>query len=516
MIRIMIGTARSERRWPQRPKPAFWLLGLILTCCVGLHGATRTENTEAMVLRDRWGRDLRTAGVTLVDWEGHIANPAVELLLDLGERVNLPARVVLTANGCRLMFNLFSEVGPSGPTRVLLYESHERSARFRMAVVPDRAGGDEDYTLTARLTTGVGEERTAQWRVRVLDQDRPEPPAAFVHVDYSQDETGFFRDARARRIFEQAVGDWTYFLADQGFEPVEAGRETAFINEPTTFERGHTVQNASAYTGYLLYAQGIQVPERRSGGRASDTGGLQRRDGRALGLRRSGTVLSEITGNWNGLGWSMEEDDDRWWVSSCSAGEPHDYYSVVRHEIGHTLLYHRVHPAFARLMRNGRIHADAVRAYLGQEPRVNASEHLFETVDPISRVGAFGNEYGGDMPRKRWLLTKVDLLMLQAVGYRLRPTTSLAPLEIEAPRICRGSVGERLSCPIKIAGGIPPYRVRVSRGALPEGVELNDRTGELTGIPSREGRYAIGLEVEDGDPRRPARRAALRLIIDRP
>jgi hypothetical protein len=41
--------------------------------------------------------------------------------------------------------------------------------------------------------------------------------------------------------------------------------------------------------------------------------------------------------------------------------------------------------------------------------------------------GAFGNEYHGQMPGGRWLITKLDLLYAQAIGYELRGTSAFKP-----------------------------------------------------------------------------------------
>ncbi len=456
-----------------------------------------------MTLRDRFGRDLAQRGATLVDWQGHIANPAIALTIELNDRVNLPARVTLRANSPRLMFNLFSEVGPEGPSKTLFVNGPGRSAQFLMSVFPDRDSRDEEYRLTAELTTGMGEIRTVSWTVRVLDQDRDLPAAYPIHFDYAHDAHGFFADPTARRIIETAANDWAYFLDDQGFDPVPAGSEIAWIHEPDTFERGHAVTNPASYSGFLLFVQSIRGPERRSGGRCSDQGGLHTRGGRGANLRRSGTVIAEVTGNWNGLGWSYEEDDDRWWASSCHAREKHDFYSVIRHEIGHALLYHRPNPGFGSLIKNGRVTNRELARYLGAIPAINASEHLFATVDPVSRVGAFGNEYGGDMPRKRWLITKADLLIARAAGYRLRETTPLMPLRAPRRYVAEAHVGRPMAERPLVSGGIPAYDARVVRGTLPDGVELDPFTGELRGAPTRPGRFRAGIEFRDNDPASP-------------
>lgn len=493
---------------------------LFMTWCalatLGAHAAAQQTSEPPIVLRDRFGRDLARQGVTLVDWQGHIANPAILLTVELSSRVNLPARVVLKADGPRLMFNLFSEVGVGGPTKTVFVAGPSRTASFFMSIFPDRNGEDELYQLTAELTTGMGEVRTASWPVRVLDQDRDLPVAYPIHLDFAHDSHGFFRNEPLRRAVEQAARDWAYFLDDQGVDPVAAGTETAWIHEPDTFERGRPVTNGYDYSGFLLFVQSIRGPEKRSGGRCSDQGGLHVRSGKATGLRRSGTVIAEVTGNWNGLGWSVEESEDRWWVTSNHAREPHDFYSVIRHEIGHALLYHRPIPGFGRLIRSGRLRDRELERYLRRAPEINASEHLYTTVDAVSRAGAFGNEYGGDMPRKRWLLTKVDLLVARAAGYRLRETTPVMPLRASPGSAIEARVGQQLQASLRVAGGIPTYDCRIVRGDLPPGVQLDAFTGALTGIPERAGRFRALVEVRDNDPAEPAIRVQVAIVVAPP
>jgi hypothetical protein len=52
---------------------------------------------------------------------------------------------------------------------------------------------------------------------------------------------------------------------------------------------------------------------------------------------------------------------------------------------------------------------------------IDPSDHFDGQVDPASGFGAFGNEYHGVMPAKRWIITRTDLFALEAIGYRLRP-----------------------------------------------------------------------------------------------
>ena len=60
--------------------------------------------------------------------------------------------------------------------------------------------------------------------------------------------------------------------------------------------------------------------------------------------------------------------------------------------------------------------------------------------DRLSGRGIFGNEYGGWVPARRWLLTKLDLLLMQAVGYPLRETSCLVPLTVVNDSLSNGQV----------------------------------------------------------------------------
>src|SRR5206468_8321121 len=71
--------------------------------------------------------------------------------------------------------------------------------------------------------------------------------------------------------------DWMYFFEPTPFDPVPAGKERTWIWNADGFKTGRHVMNAREYTGYLLYAYGIQSAELRSGGEPSRDGGFQDR-----------------------------------------------------------------------------------------------------------------------------------------------------------------------------------------------------------------------------------------------
>jgi hypothetical protein len=492
---------------------------LTLAAVLSVAAAVLGQAAKAPVtIQDVFGRDLTTVGITLVDWEGPIANPAARLAVAPALRLYVPSRVTLRTDSPLLQFNLFSELGPEGATKTLFLEQKGKPAEFLMSALPTAAG---DYLLTVAVDDANEHHVELEIPIHVVTMKRARtadsPAPLKITVDYSHDPSDLFEDAKCRRIFEQAASAWEYYLADPGFDEVEAGSEKSWIFDLGGFESGHEVTNANRYKGYLLYAQGIEGPEARSTGAASMAGGRQTVGGRRTGLRRSGTVAMEITGNYNRMGWQMLNADEDYWRASNQSDVLHDFYSIARHEMGHALAFHRVHPAFSALISGGVLHDADVTRYLGREPSVNDSEHFYDTIDPVSRVGAFGNEYGGDFPRKRWLLTKFDLLVAKAVGYALQDTAPFWPLAMEMPEEPVSLVlGEPAVIGVRAVGGIPAYRFSVKSGSLPSGLKLDSFTGRIEGTPREAGEFEVELELRDNDPAEPVVLGAVKLVVKGP
>jgi len=467
-------------------------------------GQSSAAKTPPIALQDMFGRDLAQVGVTLVDWEGRIANPAIRMRIVPGPKLYLPARIKLTATGERLMFDLWSEVGPQGPSKTLFLDSDRRPASFWMSTFPDTDGESEPSSLRIEITDSNESTTVMEIPIKVLDQDRPDRGAEFdLELDFGSDKSGFFSDAKFRDLAKTAAADWAYFLASPSFDPVPSETEKTFVFDAGGFATGREVRNSRAYSGTLLYFVGITGPEKRSGAAASDRGGLHTVGGRRTGLRRSGTVAMETSGNYNGMGWLTLEPDREWWKAGNMSTMTNDFYSIVRHELGHALAYHRVHPAFDNRIENGAFSEQTLRRYLGHDPKIGEVEHFSQTIDPVSKVGVFGNEYGGDMPRKRWLITKADLLVFQAIGYRLRDTTPFDRLNFEAPNApVKGTVGRPFVLDLAPSGGIPMYEFRVFEGNLPPGLTIDSWTGKISGTPKQFWDKPVTIQLRDNDPTR--------------
>ena len=269
--------------------------------------ATATARAGDILVEDIFGRRLNEHGLTLVDWEGPIANPAIKVFVAPPEEAALPARAVLTSRQPRAYFNLPSTIGPRGPSKTLTFHTREKQPVF-VSIFPDRKAKDIDFALQLNFEDAAGQKPTTTIPCHVIDQDKPPGDDATastfpIDVDFSQDRTEFFKDENKRRVARQAVHDWAYFLAPVARNPVRVGAEKTFIWDPDGFKHGHDVTNPHEYLGYLLYAYGIHGPERRSGGEASHHGGFQRQNGKELAIRRSGGYEAETRGNYNTLGW---------------------------------------------------------------------------------------------------------------------------------------------------------------------------------------------------------------------
>ncbi|MEJ5169670.1 MAG: hypothetical protein WHU10_01655 [Fimbriimonadales bacterium] len=331
------------------------------------------------------------------------------------------------------------------------------------------------------MTVEDANEHVYSLRVPVRAVAVPKPPTPrpavkplTIVADFGQDATGFLADPAVREIVGQALWSWTHYLGDPGFDEVPPGTQLSWIYERDSFDRGRWQAIEQPYRGFHLFFQGIRSPLRRSGGAASTHPTLQSIAGKPSGLRRSGTVILETIGNYNELGWRFLRWDQEPWLASNQSSVPHDLYSICRHEIGHALGFHRVHPIYARLASTGRFQGDRVRRYLGFAPAADPVEHFAGTVDPSSGSGAFGNEYGGSFPRKRWYVTKLDLLAMADLGYELQDRDAFWPLGCGEVRLRRGE--REVSAPAW--GGVPPYRFQAV-GAWPRGLEIDDQTGTV-------------------------------------
>lgn len=449
---------------------------------------------QPLAVLDAFGRDVTGRGVLLLDWDGHLANPAIKLTAAF-EPSDRPRTLDIRSDCLRLIFDRAGDlsIGPLGKS--MRIEPGQTQAEFWVSVFPDRDGKDEAHAFELRMR---GDARWTPVPVRVLDQDRPRKPAFPILLDFGHDRTGFLKDPAVRRVVRQAADDWARFIADMRLDPVPKGDESTDLWTPEGFVRSYAVRNARPYRGFLLYVTGVKGPELRSGGAPSRSGKRQSSRGNRLPLMRSGAVEVEVQGSYTKYGWRVGDSDEGWWISGSQAGEPADLYSIVLHEIGHALAFEAAYPRFGEALRTGRLDDPGLTAYLGFAPAVDRFGHFDRCLDPASGFGAFGAEYQAKMKVRRWLLTKTHLLMLKAAGYELAPASCFEELALAAPSVTlelgREAGGLRL-----LRGGVPAYQC-AAEGRLPKGLVLDAFDGSLHGAPQEEGRFEVRIEACDQSP----------------
>ena len=511
--------------------------GLALLVLAACTDASPTTPSGAWTISDRFGRNLDTVGVTLVDWDGHLANPAIPIALTPPSGMAWPVTAVVTADEPRIYFDHgardqsgLSEYSP--PSASIAFDDGSPVA-FRIAIWPDADGDDEDHTLHV-----VGGGVATDIPVHVIDQDRNDPVTYPIAVDFSNDAaladgSHFFLDDTVKQaIVVQAANDWAYFFDGAGLDPVPAGQESTMVDGADGWYGPRPmIANAAAYTGYLLYATGVHTTEVRSTGFPTPSATSESEGQVPLpgALHRSGALEMEHDGNYAATGWALSTSDETWYEHDNVTG-PTDLASIAHHEMGHALFFDGGYENFTTGTGTtgdgtswGILTSPELRAYYGGDLLapdgaagdlpIDFRNHFVKVtnagvVDPASGFGAFGNEYADDgaMPRRRWIITKLDLLAAKAVGYPLRTSMSpFQPLALQGPPTTNGvavldsaAAGQPYASEaFTAAGGVPPYDWTIVDGALPPGLSLDSFSGGLLGTPSAAGTYSFTLQVQD-------------------
>src|SRR5471030_1604299 len=88
-------------------------------------------------VQDIFGRDISANGIVLVDWEGYMANPAIEFFIVPPPDAEFPVAVTVKASEPRLYFDLPSEAGRNGPEKQLRI-TNDAPVALSVAIFPAR------------------------------------------------------------------------------------------------------------------------------------------------------------------------------------------------------------------------------------------------------------------------------------------------------------------------------------------------------------------------------------------
>ncbi|GAA2208157.1 hypothetical protein GCM10009850_036150 [Nonomuraea monospora] len=483
----------------RRPAVAAVLLlaSLVASLFTGPAGPAHAAGPAQLV--DLFGRTVNSYGVKLVDWQGYLANPYVELTVRPPADMRFPLTIDLKAEGTsRLMMDLPSQLTATGATKTLTFASASEQKVFRLAIHSRRGpGADEQHTLRLSIRDAGGATYQHSLPIHVQQDEKsalqPTIPIAF---DYRYDTiTGYFSDTGVRTAAEEAVKDWFRFFDLQPFDTVAAGAEPNHL-PGNDWQNTVNVTNNAAYNGMYVFFRGIQTPYSTgypaSNGRYSTRGGQQ-----VPGpLHRSTAMILEYDEANKQLFTSLADKD---WYRTEIQGSVLDVHGLVMHEYGHAVAFHSDWAGMRSYVAGGGNDPDVV-AYQGRAVPLDSSYHIPGDQPNWDRLSGQSGGWTHLFPTRRWMLTKLALLVAENAGWKLnRNLTPFLPPSITTTSLPQATPGAAYQHTLAARGGVPFYDWQVTGGSLPAGLTLDRFTGAITGTPAAAGTSTFTVQLRDYD-----------------
>ncbi|MFE6074995.1 LamG-like jellyroll fold domain-containing protein [Paenibacillus sp. NPDC057886] len=456
--------------------------------------------SEAKII-DIFGRTLNDYGVELVDWQGYIANPYVKLNVVPPNEAAYPLTIDIKAKGTsRLMMDRPSTLSATGAAKTLTFQNTGESKHFLLEVHPDRIGGNgeiEHYTLELTVTDANGNVRKQTTPIRVWDQDDEREPSLPLKFDYRYDTIQpYFSDPAIRNASEQAIKDWFYFFDMEPFDTVPANSEVTRLPQDN-FDGHISVTNNEPYNGMWIYLRGLNEPY--STGGASDNGKYHKRNGVTVPDRIHRSLLTILDFYDTATPFSSL-DDEKWYLTEMSDTST-DVYGLIMHEFGHALAFSHSWRGMAAYKRSGGT-ADNIVAYQGVPVPLDDTYHIPGEPQYWDRISGQNGGRTHLFHNKRWMLTKLTLLIAEQAGWKLnRSLTPFLSPAIKNTPVPNAKPGQNYELKLQAEGGVPFYDWNIAGGTLPEGLTLDRFTGKIAGKVSggAKGSYRFTVQLRDYD-----------------
>ncbi|MFC4015930.1 Ig domain-containing protein [Nonomuraea purpurea] len=455
------------------------------------------RDAPALEVYDIFFRKVNDYGVQLVDWQGYLANPYVELTVRAPKipGVQYPLTVDLQAKGTsRLMFNMPSELTAAGATKSFTLTGPADRETVRLAIHSKQgAGRDELHQWIMKTTDAAGATLTQTMPIRVQqDEKTPLKPTIPIDFDYRYDTiTGYFKDPGVRKAAEAAVRNWFAFFDLEPFDTVAAGDE---VNRLPGDDWQNEVEaaNAKPYNGMYVFFRGIQTPY--STGYPTINGKFHTRNGKPTPYHRSTSMILEYDEQLMKLFTSLKDED--WYKTDL--GQVIDVQGLVMHEYGHAVAFHSDWKGMADYVASKGKDDQDVIDYQGYPVPLDTSYHVPGDDPYWDRISGQSGGWRHVFPTRRWELTKLSLLIAENAGWKLnRKLTPFLKPSIETAAVPSAKAGTAYEQRLKAKGGVPFYDWQVTGGALPPGLTLDRFTGAITGTPTTAGTYEFTVQLRD-------------------
>ncbi|MEV4018649.1 Ig domain-containing protein [Nonomuraea angiospora] len=457
------------------------------------------QPAPALDVFDIFYRKVNDYGVQLVDWQGYLANPYIELTVRAPKvpGIQYPLKVDLQAKGTsRLMFNMPSELTAAGATKSFTLTGPADREVVRLAIHSKQTGGqDELHQWIMKTTDASGATGTQTMPIRVQqDEKTPLKPTIPIDFDYRYDDiTGYFKDPGVRKAAEAAVRNWFAFFDLQPFDTVPAGDEVNRL-PGDDWQNEVEVSNAKPYNGMYVFFRGIQTPY--STGYPTINGKFHTQNGKPTPYHRSTSMILEYDEQLMKLFTSLKDED--WWKTDL--GQVIDIEGLVMHEYGHAVAFHSDWQGMAGYVASKGKDDQEVIDYQGYPVPLDTSYHVPGDDPYWDRISGQSGGWRHVFPTRRWELTKLSLLIAENAGWKLnRKLTPFLKPSIETSTIPAAKVGAAYEQRLQAKGGVPFYDWQVTGGSLPEGLTLDRFTGAVTGKPAKAGSYEFTVQLRDYD-----------------
>ncbi|MFC4118178.1 Ig domain-containing protein [Nonomuraea zeae] len=480
---------------------ALALAGLTLALAAPSPGLADRRAAPELDVFDIFYRNVKDYGVQLVDWQGYLANPYIELTVRAPKTPGIayPLKVDLKAEGTsRLMFNLPSELTANGATKSFTLTGPADREIVRLAIHSKQGPGkDERHRWSMKTTDATGATSRQSLPIMVQQDERTKlEPGVPIDFDYRYDDiTGYFADPKVRQAAETAVRNWFAFFDLRPFDTVPAGDEVSHL-PGDDWENEVQTSNAKPFNGFYVFFRGIQRPY--STGYPAGNGKKHTLNGQPTPYHRSYSMILEYDEQLMKLFTSLADED--WYKTDL--GSVIDVHGLVMHEFGHAVAFHDWWEGMAKYKDGKGADDQEVIAYQGYPVPLDGSAHIPGDEPYWDRQSGQSGGWHHYFPTRRWELTKLALLIAENAGWKLNRalTPFLAP-SIETAALKGATAGRAYSDRLQAKGGVPFYDWQVTKGALPGGLSLDRFTGRITGTPAAAGTASFTVQLRDYDKR---------------